>query len=286
MLLVQLSAASSSPQTPASSYESVRSLDQYGNAVQLQYARAAADKQGRLIVAIAREKCIWVVSEMPKTRPHQRRAKKHSGGREPLLKAVTSPEPSTVIHKSTMTAPAVYMVSTGIQADAVWLLEQMQTYGKNVAEKYGAYSPTGMAGVVSALKRKFWGYDDDDIWQGDAYRTTVLQGDNDDSWARPLGVRTLVVSFPRPNIQGPVLELVEPSGIVQRGNLFCIGKYNEIVQTELIKKSKSSSSVEKVSDDDLEARLLEAFSSALDHNEPLQLEIVSADGIERRILQK
>lgn len=90
----------------------------------------------------------------------------------------------------------------------------------------------------------------------------------------------LVVSF-RDQQQRPVLlELMEPSGMVRSGEMFCIGMNSKILQTELFKAFSSTDN------GDLESLLLDTFSSAQDHNEPLQLEFFSAHGIERQRLRK
>jgi len=292
--------ASASDSALLTSYESVRSLDEYGNAVQIQHAQAAADQRGRLILALQRrrrhndqnEPQVWVVSPAPQKSVHHRPP---PNGGPFLLQAVTSPEPPTVIRGSRIPSSRTFLCCTGVQADAAWLLRQLREYGRNVAESYDSYQPQSVAGAVSQLKRQFWGYnsnnkngddddedDDDNVvqWQSSALRRPET------SWGRPLGVKSLVVSCLDDSI---CMQLVEPSGIVRSNNeVWAMGKNSELLWQELVKQEKS---IDEMDDDALKLLLLQAFREVLSSNSDeslqLQLEVVSLNGkIQRETLSE
>jgi 20S proteasome alpha/beta subunit len=267
------SSSSSSVTTTATTanadvYESVRTLDEYGQAVQLRNAQAAADQRGRLVLALQvpcrsknaseppnkicddGESCTWVVSPLPAAAPsHHRRTRQYPPPAQAqlpsLLEAVTFPEPDNVLQSSTQPVPAVYLVCTGLHGDAVWLVQQLRQYAKTVAFTYNNYQPTSLAGVTSDLKRHFWNYKDATstknkglvAWQPPCY--DIFH--NLPKWGRPLGIRTLVIGAYSNNSNNrrtttttTTVELVEPSGVVRRGGrLFCMGKHHAALQKEL-----------------------------------------------------
>jgi 20S proteasome alpha/beta subunit len=286
LLLLQVVTASTTQ------YESVRSLNSYGNAVQLQYAQAAADKQGRLIVALQTTGtggAVWIVSPVPQRPAHHRRTPQ-SPSDSSLLQAVTSPEPASVIREPSTTTTAVYLVCAGVQSDAVWLLQQLRRYGTNVAERYGSHQLHSMATVTASLKRRFWGYDEKDLWLASGYESMLLSKQLP-SWGRPLGIRSILISVSDQN--KPILKLIEPSGIISKVGdtdipFVCMGKNSAAVQQELLKVKDE---LEHASDDEvLEKLLLTAFATALattEDDEPLSLnlEILSPTGaIEQRTI--
>lgn len=334
------SSSSSSTLSSPSYYESVRSLDSYGNAVQLQYAQAAADQQGRLIVAVMlphgrrhnnhdhddndemfETTATWVISPVTRPPPHHRPdSSRSSSNSRRLLQAVTSPEPVTVLLREPLSdaaaealtkTTAVYLVCTGVQADAAWLLRQLRRYGANVAERYGSHQPHSVSNVAALLKRRFWGYsssgggndddndnDDSRAWLAPGYESMqqsphgmrsfgmlMRQESSPPAWGRPLGIRTILISLSKN--QKPLLELVEPSGIITTIqpndsvaadlSLVCMGKNCDKVQKELLKVKAELT--EAVDDGEVDDLLLSAFSAALSTtvDEPplsLQLEIL------------
>jgi len=238
-----------------SSYESVRALDQYGNAVQLKHAQAAADVQGRLVIAINRSEETWIVS-IPSVHKHQ----KQQRGIVHLL------------HHPQQSCQAI--VCTGIQADAQWLVRQLQVYSSRLWDRYDQYGSESMAQAVAFLKRRFWGYNEKEAYQGTAWSASQ----NDDQWARPIGVRTMVVSS-RP----PRLQLVEPSGILRRfDTVCCMGKYSQEVQVKLMDRLTSQTE-DTLDDESLQKLIIDVLSSTLGSKPSrLLIEVVSKDGVEQR----
>jgi 20S proteasome alpha/beta subunit len=203
----------------ANSYESVRLLNEYGSAAQLDAARAACFQRGQCVVAIRnrRDGSIWIVSPRPDLieRPLNLRVGKSTtpfaldGGDvtiddvTPLLQAVTSSPVASVLDSSRpyndvnerqelSTPPTVYVVCSGVATDAAWLVQQLRLYGKHIADRYSGTSsdssssttttPASFARVVAALKRRFWSYPETteySPWTSVGY-ATLLQGYRDE----------------------------------------------------------------------------------------------------------
>jgi len=147
------------------SSESVRALDRYGNAVQLQHAKSASDKRGRLVAAIAVdvfveasesndngaaemttmtteskqvERQIWIVS--PSVPQHRR----HHHRRAPVRRNADDPLPQQPLVSflsnnggNCNRAGTVGLVCSGVQGDATWLLGQLRRYAKTIWDRYG-----------------------------------------------------------------------------------------------------------------------------------------------------
>ncbi|EEC45226.1 predicted protein [Phaeodactylum tricornutum CCAP 1055/1] len=254
---------SASSISATSSYQSVRDLDQYGNAVQLKHAQAAADTQGNLVVILDRNSSHWVVSIDAAfgRRKNQRMAPK-------LVHFLYTPQDN---HYEAI-------ICSGIQADASWLTRQLQMYIKNRWERYSQYHGTGTAQAIAQYKRAFWGYDVDDMYQGPAYTAT------EDRWSRPLGIRTAVLSQFSPRLQ-----VVEPSGVVHRvQSLACLGKNGVQIQTALetrlqnMQKAVDSDTVVVCDDEELQRAIVEVLSSTLGCSpSDVQIHVVSPDGVQQ-----
>jgi hypothetical protein len=191
------SSSSSSSYPSTSAYESVRLLNEYGSAEQLDAARAACFQRGQCVVAIRnrRDGSIWIISPRPdlvmENRPLNLRVGTSAApfalddgdtvlsidNVTPLLQAVTSSPVASVLDSSRLynhvnepqeLSPAVYVVCSGVATDAAWLVHQLRLYGKNIANRYSgtssndssatATTPAAFARVVAALKRRFWSY--------------------------------------------------------------------------------------------------------------------------------
>lgn len=330
--------------TTSSSYESVRSLNSYGNAVQLQNAAAAADQQGRLIVALQLFHNNYAQRPLPSPSSSSEAISDDNGddcdaGQQPLLRSqqpssiwIASPvTPRPAHHRphaaddssssrllqavTTTSAVCCYLVCTGVQADAAWLLQQLRTYGRNVAERYGGGGDSNdssrnsqqlasLSTVASALKRRFWGYDNKQCWLPNGY-AAMLMDDGEEkmpSWGRPLGIRSILIRSTEnaSSLHGDkslVLELIEPSGIVTNivdtleFPCVCMGKCSDRMQKELVKVQEELLFLNEPNDEAVETLLLSAFAAALGTEEAdslqLQLEILSPCGtIERRIVTR
>lgn len=159
----------------------------------------------------------------------------------------------------------VAIVCTGIQGDAVWLLEQIQSHASSTWERYGSsLSAASVASAIQRLVRIFWDYD---------MENTLQRIDLKDNWARPLGVRTFVVS-------SSALYVVEPSGNIVQGDVLCMGKHSKELQVLLEEKIKKrgDENVQDIIVELVSSRVVEG--SGVDH---LLIEILSSDGqLERR----
>jgi hypothetical protein len=294
LLSSAVTTASSSSPSPTVC-ESVRALDESGANRQLRHAAAAADQRGRLVVLMAvhfrgrgsggRGGELWAATLPPP--PHLRRA-------PDVVHPVTSPADGSSRSSS------VYAVFTGIQADAAWLLGRLRLYGRNVWEVTGSRGPRAVSAVGAQLVGSFWGFnggdgedgEDDDggtrqnrLWNSHSARHS-LPGE---TWARPLGVKAVLVTFLD---EGRMrLELLEPSGIVQRlnRNFFAMGKNSAAIQREWERVQAERGDGEAlVVDDDVEAeRLLWKVVQATMTSPPEQLQVhtlSAARGIEMRTL--
>lgn len=316
----------------ASQYESVRALDQYGNAVQLENARAAADQQGRLVIGIRRggggggikrrkgQPCsFWILStSLSRSQsPHLRVTARSSipddsGSSGTGTGAAAGPSSTGIVHWLWSPPPAYdkssasnsgsgsssttsCMVCTGVQADAVWLVGQMQSYQKNRWERYNNNRADSLATAVADCMRLFWGHDARNMWHGASWKSFMdtASNNNDDSWARPLGVRALV-------LQGSEWYLVEPSGVVEQcDRVCCMGPNSPAIQTKLLEALDKQEQEQQLIcdgaddidlDDEAEDALLQdlvtgVLTSVLGTKpEHALLEVVSARGVKRRTI--
>jgi hypothetical protein len=159
---------------------------------------------------------------------------------------------------------------------------------------------------LSELVRSFWQYgkasnDNQDGKSSPAYQSPIWDsltgGENfhfrspeasrrNYAWARPLGIRTMVVSFRSNHNHHPSLslELVEPSGIIlQTSTMATMGQRSE----ELLSKLISVKNICKLPTIELEETIRQAFASLLEEEDiMLELEIISKSGVDYRLLSK
>lgn len=236
----------------SSSYTPVTALDKYGNLIQLKHAREAASRHGRLIVAArtSREVVVVVSIYTPK-----------------LGQLTTS---SSVLQRLLLGDTSLYLACTGVKADATWLLQTLRHYSTRLWERYDVanLAQTRIAQAVSQALLGFMGYD-----RSQEYHDGVTVGGDprNDSWARPLGIQTLIVS-------SHSLTLVEPSGIAQPDMEYvAVGKESAAIQRVLQERYRPDASAEDMQElvIDIIRETVEGQASA-----ELVVEVVSKDGVE------
>lgn len=264
--LLWLTTVAVSTAAATSTYESIRALDRSGQAVQLQHAQAAADQQGRLIVALtvqqgddddsSNERLVYILTTPRQTSAatplYQRKESSTNGNAE------------VVVTNSIARNCPQRIVCSGVQGDARWLLERLRQYAKTVHVRYDTTQGLDVAQTVAALQRAvFWGTDED-AWNH-------CLGTDDSSWGRPMGVRTLVVD----PVEGKLC-IVEPSGVIQyKKRVACLGKESEQVQRQL-NEVLSKDGPLKV--EEVKTAVREVFSSILPSATVVQVEILSPSG--------
>lgn len=218
--------ASASSSTSTSSSENIRSLDSYGEAVQLNHAQYAATKQGRTILALiqpASPSSYMIVYGFTDPPKYQRRSS---------VQPASSP---SIIHRI---AHHHAIVCSGLQGDALSLVDDLQNYVVKVWERYGgddddsssssAFVFGNLAIPIAQFYQRFWGasYSNKNLlWQGSCW------DDEDDIWARPMGLQTLVLSYPTNTNNNNQLQLIQPSGtIVSMNNICWMGQHSESLQ--------------------------------------------------------
>lgn len=213
------STSSSSSTIREEIYQSIRSLDSSGVAVQLRHARAAADEQGRLLIGVVLGEDVYILSPTMSNRSHRR--------------VVTVSPP--LAHPITPPSGGTYVACSGIQADARWLIRQLREYSKAVWLRYNTHTTSSdVAEVCGAIQRiVFWDYPETPQWQSLAGMLDLAK------WGRPLGVRTIVISWSNDPSGRNVghLRVVEPSGIIEECHpkvpLVCIGKHSSVIHARL-----------------------------------------------------
>ena len=237
------SSSSSSISLAGETTVNVRDLDNYGNAVQLEHAAAAANQQGRLLVALVvpnfqqqqsynkdidlvEDYEVWVLT------PRLSRAnRRHRHVRE----TTSSSSSSRLLHPLHLynyndendnevplssSSSGTFVACTGVQGDALWLIRQLQRYSTvAIWERYhtvlgssshGGTSSLGLdhvAWAVAELLRRFL-WDDaasfkEQCYQGPAWKIFQKMSGDEDDWSRPLGVRVLVVVVDGVNVAVP-----------------------------------------------------------------------------------
>jgi len=233
----------------SSPYSAVTALDKYGNSVQLKNAREAATRYGMPVVAATCTEGVVVVSV-----------------HKPRLGILSQP---TLIHTLSLHAPPMGIVCTGIKADAKWLVSTMRDYQKRNWESYDLknLSRKRSQQVSAQALLTFMGYNrDKELHDG-------LVVDSEETWARPLGVQSMLVSS-----DGPIT-LVDPSGTSQHFNAQAIGKNSREVNAKLEERYEPHQSVQEVQQLLVDI-LKEVFDDAGNDSE-LVVDILTPDGIER-----
>lgn len=293
-------------------YESPRSLDKYGNAVQLRHAQAACTHHGRLIVAVRFRNDVWVLSPFLSDRDPPLQSKRSQP--LPLLFPVNPlvvPADVTTAATAASSPGVVALVCSGLQADARWLEERLcGGYAKPAWERYDSeLSLVATAEAVARLKRSFWNYEgsddpDNPAWEplyepegmglGEGGSSNGNGGNNNGvGWARPLGVTSLVLeAAPASSSRGAGnILLVDPSGIVRHvaNKCVCIGQRGAEVQRVLEEKLRDWNDdndhdhASTHSEGDLKAVLLQVLSSCVPSIDRVLVEVLSDRAITQQI---
>jgi len=241
LFLVIATTALSNGET-SSSYVSVRTLDHYGNAIQLGHAKEAAQRYGRSVIVVVVEVCeqkkstekTFTKQPEQKQQQQQHDSKVIEGikssssflmvismGTSPILHPIHLPLEA----KDRGSSPMLAVCFTGVKGDANWLLQQIQKYVADVWERYDTSSISApiVAHVVAKLLGRFAAQPEKQEWQS-SLGLPGKQGRDDDrqsSWSRPLGVQTMILSLSSFSpllslspicLEEPGLLTVEPSG--------------------------------------------------------------------------
>lgn len=239
------------------SYVSVRSLDHYGNAVQLAHAKEATQRYGRSVVVAVVE--TYEQKNNPGEEqlrdqqwPNESRDDPSSSflvvvslGKSPILHPIQLP-----LDTDDSSSSLLAICFTGVRGDANWLLQQIQKHAADVWERYdtAAMSVPVVAHVVSRLLGRFASQPEKREWQSSLGLPGKHDSEDDrqSSWSRPLGVQTMVLSL-RPSFRSeqhlsePGLLIVEPSGRILnsvsgksgRVSLGAMGKSSDKVRERL-----------------------------------------------------
>jgi 20S proteasome alpha/beta subunit len=235
-------------------YTSVTALDKYGNSVQLQHAHEAAARHGMPVVAATFLGGV-VVTSIHKSRPG------------------VSSQP-TLIQTLSLQTPFVGVVCTGLKADAKWLVSTIRECRKRNWETYDIsnISRRRSQEVIAQALLAFMGYDHDkELHDG-------LVVDSEDSWARPLGIQTMLVSA-----DGPIM-LVHASGAAQHFHAQAIGKHSREINAKLEERYKTYLTMREVQEM-LIGIMNEVFVDGDDDSEFL-VEILTTDGVMRSRIQR
>lgn len=200
-------------------YESVRALDEFGNAKQLQYATNAADQQASLVMILQHVDDTWILSIPSTTAAHHGgRPAHHRRSTMPLVQPLALPatDPSSIQNTA-------FLVCTGLQGDARWLTQYVRNYCSRLWETSDQRvppTPAALATAVASLMRLFWGFP-----HQIAIASMTLQGvvssarSAETTWARPLGLQVAVLALTqqhKPNGGGraflPKVYQINPSG--------------------------------------------------------------------------
>jgi 20S proteasome alpha/beta subunit len=181
-------AASQGDKSFLSPYESIRALDEFGNAKQLDFASKAAQEQSSLVILLQdpRTDQTWIVSLPQRPRaPHLRTI-------TPLVHPISMPIWGS---KSPPTDRSAFVVCTGLQGDARWLMKQLRQYTSRLWAMSDLSTPTGpaLAHGVASLMRLFWGYPTDVSISSSVLRGVVER----EELARPLGLQVSLLVFDR-----------------------------------------------------------------------------------------
>jgi 20S proteasome alpha/beta subunit len=300
-----VAASSTSPSSTtaaASSYTSVRALDQFGHSIQLKHAREAAHRHGRLVVAAACQN------------------KKKNGeptnggtvvvvslGNRPMVHSITLPMTSSSDNSNNNNSGMLALCCTGVKGDVNWLVMQVQQHVAKIWERYNHHpiSASSMAHFVARLLGSFNGEDADQEWQSSLRRSSSESSDTNDSWARPLGIQTLLLSTK----EDPYILMIEPSGRVlttkqkksnedaaSSSSWWCaaMGKDSDAVNAKVQRNRKEIVDLDSLDACQLKEKLVQLLldttsvsSSSSRKNDIIEfmVEILTSSGIERRVIQ-
>jgi len=242
LFLLFISSCDGEITSSSSSLISSRTLDSYGNYVQLSHAKEATTLGRPVVVAVVEDSSSsssFIVAI--------------SLGKSPVLRKIQLPL-STEEKDTSSSSPFIACCFTGVKGDANWLLQQIRKYFSQVWERYDMATqlttPT-IAHIISRLLGRFAAQSEEHEWQS----ALGLPGKNDredragySSWSRPLGVQTMILSSQssssRFQTQGPGLLLVEPSGRILNPlaksksglvSVAAMGKESDKIQSRLLR---------------------------------------------------
>ena len=237
------------------SYMSRTALDRYGDSVQLKHAREAGLKHGRLVVAAQAADAVVVVSvHHPQT----------------WSKSETTPMVHPVWLGQNSNNPPIGLVCSGVKADASWLLRAVRNHHQQTWERYDQDnpSPERLKEAMVQVLLSFMGYS-----RSREFRDATALGTEDDPWARPLGVTSMIVTAGSPAL------LVQPSGASEKFVACAIGKNSQEVNEALKERTRPNTSVEETTQ-----LLLSILRDTVHANEyaVVLVETISTNGIERK----
>mmetsp|Transcript_27723 Transcript_27723/g.41955 ORF Transcript_27723/g.41955 Transcript_27723/m.41955 type:complete len:268 (-) Transcript_27723:349-1152(-) len=185
------------------SYVSATALDKYGQSTQLRNAREAAMRHGMPVVAATAKEGVVVAS-------------------------IISKKPGvvldrTIIHKLTIRSGSMGVVCSGVRGDVNWLIQTLREYQKHNWQSYDLrrLSITRCERAISHTLLTFMGYNR----ENELHDKVAVS--SDESFSRPLGIVTLLVSLNNP------ITLIEASGISQQFHAYAIGKYSREINEKL-----------------------------------------------------
>jgi len=241
------------------SYTPVTALDRYGNSVQLQNAREAAARHGRLIVAAksTENNAIVVISVYT-----------------PKLGQLPSSTTRPGVLEHVWTDGCAFLACTGVKADAMWLTQTMRQYSKRLWDRYdvSSMSQERMTQALSQTLLEFMGYKREKEWQDGVGVGDSTSGEEEPLWARPLGIQTLIISPTSPIV------LVEPSGVAQSLEYVAVGKNSDAVMRAL----RERYSTDGATVDELKELLVDVIRQQVEgqkQSTELIIEVVSEKGV-------
>jgi hypothetical protein len=262
-----------------SSYTSMRSLDKFGNSVQIMHAREAAARYGRLVVAA---RC------HPVSTSDEATVVVVSVGTRKVVRSITLPlhpgrQASSIQEGKDPNAGFVAMCCTGVKSDADWLIRYMQRYAANVWERYDQHL-MGTPALAHSMSRLLGSYQDGDLeeeWQSAIGRQkkNAAKDQLESPLSRPLGVQTLLLST---NTGGdePNLLLVEPTGRVFKAetndsfSFITMGKQSDVLNERLLRTTLNDpSELEKL----LIGEILETLSPSRNEITELLVETIGSN---------
>jgi len=246
----------------SSSVISSRTLDSFGNYIQLSHAKEATTTGRPVVVAVVEDSSSsssFIVAI--------------SFGKSPVLRKIQLPL-SMEEKDTSSSSPFIACCFTGVKGDANWLLQQIREYFSQVWERYDMatqLSTPTIAHVIARLLGRFAAQSEEHEWQS----ALGLPGKNDredrtrhSSWGRPLGVQTMILSSQlsssstlssRFQAKGPGLLLVEPSGRILHPlaksksglvSVAAMGKESDKIQSRLLRlfqvKQKGKNNIDPI----------------------------------------
>lgn len=232
-----------------SNYIAVTALDKYGNSVQLQHAQEAATRYGIPVVAATCRDGVVVVS-IRRIRPE-----------------ISTPH--SLIQTLSLHPPHVGIVCAGLKADAKWLISFLRDQRKHIWETFDLnnLSMKRSQDVIAQALLTFMGYNrDKELHDG-------LAVDSEDSWARPLGVQTMILSH-----DGPIT-LVEPSGAIRHYHALAIGKKCQECNEKLEERYNPMRPAQEVQD--MIINIMQELHMGSGDDSEVFVEILTSEGVVR-----